>query len=479
VADAPIPLAEVFPRASRREWLSLVERTLKGKPQSSLESVTADGIAIQPLYGPDDGQTPLPFDRAPRVGERRWDIRAPVRHPQVERANAEIKEALAGGAASVVVTIDPAGRGGVAAGGADDLARLLEDAPADVAPVALDAGFLGPQAAQWLSQAAKASPAAPLGFHLDPLGALAVAGVSPGPVGAHIEEAARTGARLAVVHPASSLFLASGAVLHEAGASEASEIAFAAACALAYARALEAAGLPIAQTFPRIVIGLTADAQLLTGIAKLRAARMVWRRITTVCAAPCPARIEARSSRRMLTRAEPWTNLVRLTVAGFAAAVGGADIIVLGTFSDALGLPAAQARRLARNTGLILMEEAHVGEVADPAGGGFAFEALSAELARAAWTRLQAIEAAGGAAAALMSGLIADWAKQGRQTIEENVRSGEAKIVGVTVFRPEETAAVELEEAKAAPAAAPDVRLPGPDSHCPPLAPIRLEDLAP
>jgi methylmalonyl-CoA mutase len=355
---------------------------------------------------------------------------------------------------------------------------VLDGVSLDTAGVALDAGFLASESVEWLSGAAKASPAARLGFHLDPLTAFARAGAAPGPIDGHMAASAEAGANLCRIHPRASLFLASGQALHEAGGGEAGEIALAAACALAYARALDDAGLPPAEALTRIVLGLAVDTDPLLSIAKLRAARMVWRRIAVACGAEAAARIEARTSERMLTAADPWTNLVRIATAGFSAAVGGADTVVPAAFTDAIGLPAALARRLARNTALIIAEEARLCAVADPAGGSWTFEALSADLARAAWERLQAIETAGGAAAALSAGLIARWAGEGAKALEGEIACGQRKIVGVTDWRPEHGDPVEVEPAPTAGQRPPPPGLPGPASHCPALAPIRLEALA-
>ncbi|MHB8530810.1 MAG: methylmalonyl-CoA mutase family protein, partial [Caulobacteraceae bacterium] len=261
--------------------------------------------------------------------------------------------------------------------------------------------------------------------------------------------------------------------------SEATELAFAAASLVAYAKALAEAGFSMHAAFEGIVLGLAIDADPFASIVKLRAARALWARIADACGVDAPARIEARSSQRMLTRAEPWTNLIRLTSAGFAGATGGADTIVLGAFTDALGLPAAPARRLARSTQLILMEEANLGAVADPAAGCGYVEALTGELADAAWARFGAIEAAGGVARALSSGLISTWVAEGLATLEARLASGEQRVLGVTDFVPGEGGGVELELAPEGSLAGPEFRLEGPDSACPPLAAIRLEDLAP
>jgi methylmalonyl-CoA mutase len=469
MADAS-RLSADFPPATAESWRTLVAKTLGDKPFSILEKTTVEGLPIAPLYPPGDLPGEQAFATRPFNAERPWDLRVLVGHPDASRANIEILGDLAGGAASAVVRIDPTGQAGTAVGSTDDLARVLKDVVVELAPVGLDAGFLGPKAADWLGAVAKASPGARLNFHMDPLGAFAEAGVSPGPIESHVISAATVGARLAETYPHAELFLASGRVAHEAGGGEALELAFAAASAVAYAKALVRQGLPMADAFARITLGLAADADYFATIAKLRAAREIWARLATACQAGPTARIEARSSRRMLARQDAWTNMIRLTAAGFGAAVGGADAVVLGNFTDALGLPTAFARRQSRNTQLVLMEEAHVGRVADPAAGSGYVEAMTAQLARAAWAKLQEIEAAGGLAAALASGLIARDVEAARQARPE------PKLVGVNAFPPTKDEPIEVERPEPKPVQAPSAALPGPDAACPALKPTRLAE---
>jgi len=165
--------------------------------------------------------------------------------------------------------------------------------------------------------------------------------------------------------------------------------------------------------------------------------------------------------------------MLRLTAAGFGAALGGADAIVLGNFTDAIGLPTPFARRQSRNTQLVLMEESHVGRVADPAAGSGYVEALTDEFARAAWAAFQAIEARGGLVAALSDGHVAQSVQAAR---EARAAAGKAKIVGVTAFPPDSEPKVDVERPAARTADAPSPRVPGPDGRCPPLAPIRLPE---
>ncbi|RAK56430.1 methylmalonyl-CoA mutase family protein [Phenylobacterium deserti] len=460
-------LSSDFPPAKAEAWQDLVAKTLKGAPLSGLETRTAEGLPIAPLYREADAAA---FPVRPFDVERPWDVRVVSAHPDASRANAELLADLEGGAASALLKVDPAGERGVAIGSAEGLARALQGVILELAPVGLDAGFLGPQAADWLHGVAKASPGARLRFHIDPLSAFAEAGRSPGPIESHLVSAATVGVRLADTYPQGQLFLASGRVAHEAGGGEALELAFAAGAAVAYAKALVRAGMPMADAFGRITLGLAADADYFLTIAKLRAARVVWARIAGACGADPLARIEARSSRRMLTAKDAWTNMIRLTAAGFGAAVGGADAVVLGCFTDALGLPTAFARRQSRNAQLVLMEEAHLGRVADPAAGSGYVEAMTHQIAREAWARFQAIEAAGGLIAALQSGDIA------RQAEAARVARPEPKIVGVTAFPPAQDTPVEIERPAAVPMEGPSPKLPGPDSTCPALAPVRLSE---
>jgi methylmalonyl-CoA mutase len=401
------------------------------------------------------------------MGEAAWDVRTVTWHPDPARANADILEDLKGGASSVAVTVrDP-----------DLLPRMLERVMTDIAPVSLDAGFLGPRAADALGAVAKASPAAPLAFDMDPLSAFAREGASPGPIESHLISAATVGARLLATYPKATLMAASATCVHEAGGTEAQELAFMAASGVAYARVLVRQGVGMDDALGAIVLRITADQDYFLSIAKLRAARRIWARVITACGATAPTRIEARSSGRMLTAADPWTNLVRLTAAGFAAAVGGADIVTLGCFTDALGLPSPLARRQARNTQLVLMEEAHLGRVADPAAGAGYVDALTEELAVKAWAGFQAIEAAGGLVEALRSGRIAAEVAESRAVLEADVRDGRRKVLGVTDFRAAETTPVEIESMPQIRQAQP-TRLPGEDSACPPLKPWRLEEAA-
>ena len=449
--------------AGHDAWLKAAARSLKGADLGSLVTRTVEGVEIQPLY-----------DAAPAAERLRtvvgWDIRACVRASAPEAANALAHEALGGGATSLLL------QGGFAS--AADVAGALDGVVLEAAPVALDAGFGGPQAAAWLGEAAKGSPSALLALHLDPLGAFAQAGQSPGPIEAHLHSAAKVGAALAGAYPEASLFLASGRVAHEAGGSPAQELGVMAAATVTYARAATDAGLGMDAALSKIVLGLSVDQQLLVSVAKIRAARRIWARIVGACGARAQARIEVRSSDRMLTAADPWTNLLRLTAAGMAGALGGADAMVLGTFTDALGEPAERARRLARNTQLILAEEAHLSRPSDAMAGAWAIESLTDQLARQGWNCFQAIERQGGLLVMLTSGLLAAEVAAVGAAREAAVSEAEMPILGVNRFVDPDPLPVEVETPSSPPAPLPAAQLPGPDSYCPRLSPVRISTIA-
>lgn len=470
------PLSSDFPAPSLADWRALAEKGLRGAPFETLVGRTADGLAIQPLYVADPDR-PVLRARPGLSGDsaRPWDLRAVIDHPDPARANALAHEALAGGAASLLLPLDPSGETGVAVGSQDDLARTLDGVLLDLAPVALDAGSMGAEAANWLAALAKGAPEAPLAFHLDPLSTFAREGRSAGPVAAHVKAAAQAAARHAGAYPRAGLFLASGRFVHEAGGTEAQELGVMAAAAVAYLRALDAAGIAPAEGLKRIILSLAADARHPVQIAKLRAARALWARIAQACGSDAPAVIEARSSARMLADRGVHNNLLRLTAAAFAGAVGGAQAVVLNPFTAPLGGDNPLARRQASNIQLVLMEEAHLGRVADPAGGAFFFEQMTDDLARAGWAVFQSIEAEGGLAAALVSGKLSEDVAAAREALIGSVRDGSHPILGVSLY-PAEEDPVTIDPRPAHGVPAPDVRQAGADDACPPFAPIRLSD---
>ncbi len=452
-------MSQLFPIPSPADWRAEAEKALKGRPVEGLVHLDADQLTTRPLYGRANATQAVFAPRPSNAEGRAWDLRTGVEGDGPEAVNAALLADLEGGAASVIVS-------GAVLADPEPLARALAGVALELAPVGLDGGLDGPDAANALAVVAKGAPRARLMFHMDPLTAFAAAGGSPRSIEAHVGLAANTAARHAGAYPEASFFLATGRAAHEAGGSAGQELGFAAASAVAYLRAAVEAGLPIDRALAGTVLGVSVDAEYFDSLAKVRALRLIWRSISRAFGQETPAVIEARSSRRMLAARDPWPNLLRLTAAGFAGAVGGADAVVLDGFSQAVGRPDSFARRQARNTQIILMEEAHIGRVADPAAGSWYLDHRTRDLAEAGWAEFQRIEREGGVVASLRGGALQQRIGASRAAGRKALAEGQDQIVGVTKFVDTDVRPVVVEGERASVATMDGDR-------CPPLAPLR------
>jgi methylmalonyl-CoA mutase len=416
-----------FPTPTPAAWKALAEKALKDKPLEGLVHLDADQLIVRPLYAGPTGVETVFAPRPTDAEGRAWDLRTQVEGDDPAAVNAAVLDDLRGGAASVIL------KGAILAD-SEPLARALDGVALELAAVALDAGLDGPDAANALAVVAKGSPRAKLMFHMDPVSAFAENGAAPRAMDEHLMLAANTAARHRSAYPDATLFLASGRVVHEAGGSIAQELAFAASNAVALIRAALAAGLGPEQALKGVVLGVAVDQEYFDGLARVRALRLMWRSISRAFGHETPAIIEARSSRRMLSARDPWPNLLRLTAAGFAGAVGGADSVVLDGFTRAEGRADAFARRQARNTQLVLMEEANLGRVDDPASGSWYLDHRTRDLAEAGWAEFQIIEAEGGIVEALRGHLIQSRVARARAGLEKAMSDGARQMVGVTKY---------------------------------------------
>ena len=411
--EQSLSLAAEFPAASQADWRKLVAAALKGASfEKRLTSQTYDGLRIEPLYPRAAGVKPV----AGRTPGEAWTLMQRVDHPHPAAANAQALQDLENGATGLALVLAgaPAARGfGTAINSVDDLERTLADVMLDGISLRLEtAPFAGRPVATLMTTLIgqrKLDPSAiAADFGLDPIGDMARTGsaLRPWP-----ELSQRAGATAKDLHAKgfsrARLLRADGRAVHGAGGSEAQELAFVLATGVAYLRLLEASGFPLDQARRRVSFLLAADADEFLTIAKFRALRKLWARVEGACGlAPKPAYVAAETAWRMMTKRDPYVNMLRTTIAVTAAGVGGADDITVLPHTAALGLPDAFARRVARNTQLILLEESNLYRVADPAAGSGGIEALTSELTQAAWMLFQEIEAAGGAAAAVEHGLL-------------------------------------------------------------------------
>ncbi|GLK85128.1 methylmalonyl-CoA mutase family protein [Ancylobacter defluvii] len=465
-----------FPATTREDWLKLVEGVLKGAPYDRrMVTHTYDGLALDALPAR-RADTQLIATRAGTP----WKLLTRIDHTDPAAANAQALDDLAGGAdgLSLVFAGAPAAYGFGLPVTREAIAATLEGVMADLVTLRVEAGrFQGRDVA--LALAALLENRDPhsldLRFGLDPLGDLAALGAAPIEWQALSARLGQTVAALRLRGFSAPMVRADGRLHHAAGATEVQELAAVLATALAYLRALEASGLSLEDSAPLIEVTLAADVDQFLTLSKPRALRLIWAAALEACgvASPPPLAIHMETAWRSLTRLDPHTNLLRGTLAAFAAGVGGADSLTVLPFTQALGLPDGFARRLARNTQLILIEESNIHRVADPAAGAGAVEERTEKLAAAAWALFRDIEKEGGLVEALQSG---SWQR----------RIGEARTARARNIATRRTPITGTSEFPLLGAATPSVLAPLPRMHTPapaegallvePLAPHRLAE---
>lgn len=433
-----LSLARDFPPADEAAWKALVEEALKGAPFASLRSKTYDGIAIEPLYPRAQGAARI---EGPAAGLP-WAVMQRIDLADPKAANAQILDDLMNGASGETLVFQGAigdyGYALPATGAA--ISAALDNIYLDAGvAIDLDLSIQSKDAAGLIATLVKARGLGPkdctIRFGFGPLGAIALSGESPLSWEAIAPIFAALAADLAAQGFAGPFAVADGRVIHAAGGSEAQELAFALACALAYLRALEQGGIALEAARRFIYFRLAADQDQFLTIAKFRAIRKLWLRIEEACGLkPLPAFVAAETAWRMMTKRDPHGNIVRGTIAALGAAVGGADAVTVLPFSVALGVPDAFARRIARNTQTILIEEANIHRVADPAAGSGAIESLTDALCAPSWNLFQEIEREGGMAASLAAGSMQKAVAKVRAEREANVARRKDTLIGTSDF---------------------------------------------
>jgi len=415
---------------------------------AELTCSTLDGIGITPLGTPAlVADLPDPV-RPPARGDG-WDVRALLADPDAQATHAAALTDLENGATSLWVQV---GASGIEV---SDLPTVLEDVLLDLAPVVLDAPSDPLGAARAFADLARGQTlAAGTNLGVDPVGAgvrrgfetladarsstdgmLADAGSSNTELVAQAAEIAnQLGCRALVVD---------GTAVHDLGASDAQELGYVLALGAHYLRELDTAGVAVDDAAGLMEFRLAATDEQFLSIAKLRAVRRMWARMLELSGASEDRRtmsLHAVTSRPMMTRYDPWVNMLRTCVAAFAAGVGGADAVTVLPFDARLGLPDALARRIARNTSTLLVEESHVAKVADPAGGAFAVEKLTDDLALAGWEELGRIEppssggGGGGVLAALEDGSLKSRIDEVVAVRDRQIAERTRALTGLTEF---------------------------------------------
>lgn len=422
--------ADDFSVPMHKDWLALVETTLRGKAyEKAMKRVTYDGLEINALGTVASAK----IAQQPTRGDGDWAIVSPNWATDPDVVNANMLEDLERGASAVAVTIGDSGIN------PKEIASAFEGVYLNMVP------FILIQSEEFLEGAdhflqhldsAELDPADVAGtLGIDPIGTLVRHGYLKSRTEKAIEQATSVAARCVQHYPGVAAFVADGTVFSNAGAPEAMELAGALSSAVTYLRAMETAGLDLQDAASQIHFTLSASAELWLTIAKFRALRRVWNNILTACGVTgVPAHINAVSAVHMTSMKDPWVNILRGTAACFAAGVAGADTITTLPHDLMLGSTDSFSRRIARNIQIILMEESSLAKVADPAAGSYALETLTADMAEKAVQEFKDFEEKGSVLTSIRSGSVQKKIAEiaGRRT--NDIRKRKTPITGVSEF---------------------------------------------
>ena len=467
------------------EWRKLAEAELRGKPLSSLEWQTPEGIAVKPLYTADDleaiarqgfdwrGAVPglPPYLRGPRAtmyANRPWTIRQYSGFSTAEESNRFYRANLAAGQMGLSIAFDLAthrgydsdhprvvgdvGKAGVAIDSVEDMKILFDGIPLDRMSVSMTmngavlpvlAGFIVAAEEQGVAQDRLQGT-----IQNDILKEFMVRNTYIYPPGPSMRIVADIIEYTARHMPKFNSISISGYHMEEAGATSVQELAFTLADGLEYVRAALSRGLAIDEFAPRLSFFFGIGMNFFMEIAKLRAARLLWARLMGRFNPKNPQslalRTHCQTSGVSLTEQDPHNNIVRTTIEALAAVLGGTQSLHTNSFDEALALPTPASARIARNTQLILAEETGIPHVVDPLGGSYYVESLTQSIATAAMALIDEVEALGGMTKAVESGMPKLRIEEAAARRQARVDRGEDVIVGVNKYRSGEAAPVDI-----------------------------------
>jgi methylmalonyl-CoA mutase len=460
-----------FPKRSLTDWQALAAKELGGKPAESLTWQTPEGIAIKPLYTVSDlerlehveslpGFAPyLRGVRATMYANRPWTIRQYAGFSTAEDSNKFYRENLKAGQMGLSVAFDLAthrgydsdhprvvgdvGKAGVAIDSVEDMKILFDGIPLDKMTVSMTMnGAVLPVLAGFIVAAEEQGvPAEKLQGTIqnDILKEFMVRNTYIYPPGPSMRIVADIIEYTAKHMPKFNSISISGYHMQEAGATCVQELAFTIADGLDYVRAALARGLDIDAFAPRLSFFFCMGMNFFMEIAKLRAARLLWAKLMSRFNPKNPASLQLRThvqtSGVSLTEQDPYNNIIRTTIEALAAVLGGTQSLHTNSFDEALALPTPFSAQIARNTQLILAEEAGVTHVVDPLGGSYYVESLTQSVASAAMDLIDEVEKLGGMTKAVEQGLPKLRIEEAAARRQARLDRGEEVIVGVNKYK--------------------------------------------
>jgi len=471
-----------FNASNLQAWARAAAKSAPGGDVNALNWQTPDGITVKPLYTAEDIQDlPYtntlpgfePFIRGPQAtmySVRPWTIRQYAGFSTAEESNAFYRKALAAGGQGVSVAFDLAthrgydsdhprvtgdvGKAGVAIDSVEDMKILFDQIPLDKVSVSMTMnGAVLPVLAGYVVAAEEQ------GVRQDQLSGTIQNDIlkefmvrntyiyPPLPsiriIGDIIEYTAQK-------MPKFNSISISGYHMQEAGANQALELAFTLADGKEYVKTALGKGLNVDDFAPRLSFFWAIGMNFYLEVAKMRAARLLWCRIMKGFDAQNPKslmlRTHCQTSGWSLTEQDPYNNVVRTTIEAMAAVFGGTQSLHTNSFDEAIALPTEFSSRIARNTQLIIQEETHITSVIDPWAGSYMMEKLTQDMADAAWTLIEEVEAMGGMVKAVDSG----WAKLKIEAAaaekQARIDSGKDVIVGVNKYKLKTEDAIETRD---------------------------------
>ena len=413
-----------FEKITFDAWQMAAEKALRGVSVDSLTKITYDGIAVKPLYNQNQttNQPALPSDA--------WQINQAINHPDVTQAASQITEDLEQGVNALSLYSDQSASAygyGVNTNQVN-IDSLFKNTYLDMISLRLETGLDEITVAKIILN--HSTKHAQLSLGIDPIGKLAQFG------GWDSEATAKQAVQAALKQfSATHILRVDGRIAHNAGASEAQELGFIISCACAYLKWADEADIDLNVTAQKIEICISTSQNQFASIAKIRALRQLWTELLDgLEIKQSPAYIYAETSYRMVTKRDPWVNLLRSTVACFSAGIGGANQVGILPMSAAIGLAPSFDRRLARHIQTILIEESHLAEVTDPSHGSGYIETLSHEMTKKSWENFQTIQRSGGLIANLLAGNIQQQIGSVSKRRAQDYKDGKLCLVGTSEF---------------------------------------------
>lgn len=462
-------LKKDFKSPSYEQWREVVEKDLKGVPfEKKLVTKTYEGIDLQPIYTKKDLENLEFVYELPGVGnfvrgnnasgyrKNGWEICQDLPYPLAEEFNDALKNDLSRGQNSISLILDEAsingldadqadadqvGKNGVSISSVEDIEKAFNDIDITKFPIHIDTGYTSLQVLPIINGYCKKhnidTNRITGSISADPISYL----ISNGKLLVSIDilfDQLKTSTEWSIQNiPNLKTIGVSGLHYHNSGANAVQELAYTLAAGAEYINALLERGLEINHITNRMRFTFGIGTFFFMEVAKLRAAKILWAKITEAYGADIDNQkmiIHARTGLFTQTKFDPYVNMLRTTTEAFSAVVGGIDSIHTNAFDEVFGLPDQFSRRIARNVQIILNEESHLTDVIDPAGGSFFVEKLTDEIAKAAWKEFQKIDGMGGLINALHDGYVQKEIDTVWEARKKDISKRKSVIVGTNMY---------------------------------------------